>query len=78
MNEEIYRFLKKRLEIDKMVFAVTEQEFKDASRQFRTLMHSNQLPEACHIERYSDAVKKEATQEDKIKELFGAENVEII
>jgi hypothetical protein len=41
-------------------------------------MHSNQLPEACHIERYSDAVKKEATPEDKIKELFGAENVEII
>ena len=78
MNEEIYRFLKKRLELDKMVFAVTEQQFKDASRQFRTLMHSNQLPEACHIERYSDAVKKEATPEDKIKELFGAENVEII
>ena len=78
MNEEIYRFLKKRLELDKMVFAVTEQQFKDASRQFRTLMHSNQLPEACHIKRYSDAVKKEATPEDKIKELFGAENVEII
>jgi hypothetical protein len=78
MNEELYRFIKKRLGIDKMVFAVTESQFKEASRTFRMLMHSNQLPEACHIERYPEEKKKEETAEDKIKALFGAENVEII
>ena len=78
MNEELYRFMKKRLEIDKMVFAVTESQFKDASLTFRTLMHSNQLPEACEIERYPDMQIKEENTEDKIKALFGADNVEII
>ena len=78
MNEELYRFMKKRLEIDKMVFAVTESQFKDASLTFRTLMHSNQLPEACEIERYPDRQIKEENTEDKIKALFGADNVEII
>lgn len=78
MNEELYRFIKKRLDIDKMIFAVTESQFKEASRTFRTLMHSNSLPEACHIERYPEEKKKEETAEDRIKALFGAENVEII
>ena len=79
MNEELYRFAKKRLEIDKMIFAVTEDEFRQASRQFRTLMQSNQLPEACQITRYEDdEVKKEPTEEDKIIALFGKENVEIV
>lgn len=78
MNEELYRFIRKRLGIDKMIFAVTESQFREASRTFRMLMHSNQLPEACHIERYPDEKKKEETAEDKIKALFGAENVEII
>ncbi len=78
MNEELYRFVKKRIGIDKMIFAVTESQFKEASRTFRTLMHSNQLPEACHIERYPEEEKREETAEEKIKALFGAENVEII
>ncbi len=78
MNRELYEFTKTQMNIDKIIFAITESDFREASAQFRILMRDNNLPEACKVEKYTEETEKEETSEDRVLALFGKENVEII
>jgi len=78
MNRELYEFTKTQMNIDKIIFAITESDFREASAQFRILMRDNNLPEACKVEKYTEETEKEETPEDRVLALFGKENVEII
>ncbi len=78
MNRELYNFIKDTLQIDKMIYAIHETAFKDATTKFRQAMQSNTLPAPLVIQRYQEAVTKEETPEDKVLQLFGSENVEIV
>ena len=78
MNKELYYFLKEKCNLDKMIFAITEQAFKEASSEFRALWQVNSLPDGMNIEKYRMEEVKEKTPEEKIIELFGKDNVEII
>ena len=77
-NRDLYEFTKTQLNTDKIVFAITEDDFREASAQFRIMMRDNSLPEACKVEKYSEQTVREETPEDKVIALFGKENVEII
>ena len=77
-NRELYYFLKEDLDIDKMPFAITVNEFKESANKYRELMTVGNLPEAKKITRYKKKVTKQETPEDKVLALFGEDNVEII
>ncbi len=78
MNKELYMFTREYLNNKKMLFALTENELKDATEEFRNRMQTNTLPEAMKIKKYKAEKKSEQTPEEKVIELFGEENVEII
>lgn len=77
-NQEIYTFLKDTLHTDKIVFAISEQQFKDATASFICRRKENTLPEPMRIRKYDEQVEHEETVEDRVINLFGKENVEII
>ena len=77
-NRELYFFVKKHLGVDKMLFAITEDDFRKASELFRTMMKEDRLPEAKPVVRYEKDTEQPETPEDKVIRLFGRENVEII
>ena len=78
MNKELYQFTKTQLNTDKVIFAITESDFREASAMFRIMMRDNSLPEAYKVHKYSEEEEHEETPEDKVIALFGRENVEII
>lgn len=78
MNRELYFFLKDTMHTDKMLYAITEDAFKNATNAFRTAMKTKTLPDPLKIERYQLEEKQEEKPEDKVKKLFGEDNVEII
>lgn len=78
MNRSLYEFTKNKLGVDKIIFAITDSDFREASAQFRIMMRDNSLPEACKVEKYTEDKPKEDTPEDKVIALFGRDNVEII
>ncbi len=77
-NKELYFFLKSQLQIDKMPFVITNEIFTDATKSFVEMRRNNQLPSPYQIEKYVDEEEKEESPEDKIKSLFGEENVQVI
>ncbi len=78
INRELYQFTKTQLNTDKVIFAITESDLKEASALFRIMMRDNSLPEAYKVHKYSEEEVHEDTPEDKVIALFGRENVEII
>lgn len=79
MNEELYFFMKREMNTDKVLFAVTDNEFKNATNAFREAMNNNSLPSKIQVIKYEEKTQEaQASTEDKVKELFGAENVEVI
>lgn len=80
MNRELYEFMKDDMQTDKMLYAVSNDSFKEATNAFREAMRNNTLPEAMKVEKYSNEKEeiKEESIEDKVKKLFGEENVEVI
>ena len=78
INRELYQFTKTQLNTDKVIFAITENDLKEASALFRIMMRDNSLPEAYKVHKYSEEEIHEDTPEDKVIALFGRENVEII
>lgn len=78
MNRELYFFMRDTMHTDKMLYAITEDAFRNATNAFRTSMKAGTLPEPLKIERYQEETEKEEKPEDKVKKLFGADNVEII
>lgn len=78
INRELYQFTRTQMNTDKVIFAITESDFREASALFRIMMRDNSLPEAYKVHKYSEESVHEETPEDKVIALFGKENVEII
>ena len=78
MNKELYEFTNEFLDNKKMLFAFSKATLKEATDEFRKRMKEDNLPEAMKIKKYKISKKKEQTTEEKVIELFGEENVEII
>lgn len=78
MNEELYWFMKNTMQTDKVIFAIEESMFKQATASFVTKMKNGALPEPMHIQKYEKKVKKEVSAEKKVFDIFGKENVEVL
>ena len=78
MNEQLYFFLQRTIQSDKMLYAVPENIYQDAVRLFVEKRKAGTLPEPCRIEKYTQDEEKELTPEEKVISLFGKENVTII
>lgn len=81
LNEEIYHFVKDNLNVHKMIYAITDKDFKDSAMKYRELMRAGSLPAPYEVVFYKDKVVeevKEATPEEKAVALFGKDLVEII
>lgn len=77
MNRELYFFMKDTMKTDKMLYAVNEEDMKEAVVQFASLMKKKELPSPMKIEKYQLEEKEKEDPEKKIMELFGAENVTV-
>ncbi len=78
MNEDLYFFAKNDLQMDKMLYAITENDMAKATARFRDLYRAKALPKGYDIQRYVRVEVVEPTPEEKVIALFGAENVEIV
>jgi DNA polymerase-3 subunit gamma/tau len=81
-NRGLYRFLKQEMKIDKMVYAVTQEQFRSLTALYIDRMNSNSLPAPMKIQRYADAPAKDAEEkeqdvEKKLVNLFG-DTVQIV
>ena len=80
MNEQLYEFMKNTMQTDKMIFAITEDQYLNATKLFRERMQNKTLPSPMKITRYHqvEEEKKEESPADRIMNLFGKDQVEII
>ena len=80
MNEQLYEFMKNTMQTDKMIFAITEDQYLNATKLFRERMQNKTLPSPMKITRYHqvEEEKKEESRADRIMNLFGKDQVEII
>ena len=86
MKPQINRFCYENLEIRKQLFAITQEQFKIETNDFLARSRSGTLPEPAHVapveicEEAGNAEKTEPEQGvvEKLYDLFGTENVEII
>lgn len=78
MNHELYQFMKEILHTDKMLFAISNDDFTEATKAFREAMLNKNLPKPIEIKKYTEESIKEPDSVEKIKEIFGEENVEIL
>ena len=78
MNKELYVFMRDVMHTDKMLFAVTQDEFLTATNAFREKMKTGDLPDPIQIVRYEDEEDTEPSTIEKAKQLFGEENVKVV
>lgn len=78
MNEQLYYFLQRTVQSDKMLYAVQDSVYQEAVRLFVEKRKAGTLPEPCTIVKYTQDEVKELTPEEKVINLFGKENVTII
>ena len=78
MNEQLYLFLKRNTDSEKMIYAVPEQVYKEAVRLFVEHRKAGTLPQPMEIVKYEENTPKELTPEEKVINLFGKDNVTII
>lgn len=78
MNREIYEFMRDVLHTDKVVFAITEDDFTKAKVEFVNHKKEGTLPEPIQIEKYKEESSEESSTLEKVKELFGEGNIEIV
>lgn len=78
MNREIYEFMRDVLHTDKVVFAITEDDFTKAKVEFVNHKKEGTLPEPIQIEKYKEESSEESPTLEKVKELFGEDNIEIV
>lgn len=78
MNREIYEFMRDVLHTDKVVFAITDEDFSKAKVEFVNHKKEGTLPEPIQIEKYKEESSEESSTLEKVKELFGEDNIEII
>ncbi len=77
-NRELYFFAAEQLKIDKMFYAVTKDDFLQASKAFMARMKEGTLPEKKNIIRYQKEKEAEQTSEEKVLALFGEDSVELM
>jgi DNA polymerase-3 subunit gamma/tau len=79
-NRGLYGFLRDELQIDKRPYAITKSQFKEAAKQFVIRRDNNTLPEPWISQPYKDdeSIPHEESSEEKVINLFGKGNVEII
>ncbi len=78
MNQELYEYLYENIELDKMVYALSEEEYKEAIEAFKERRASGNLPEAITIEKYKKKEEEKGEEpdpEEKLKDLFGKEGL---
>lgn len=78
MNKELYVFMRDILHTDKILFAITNEEFVEATKAFREKMHTGELPDPIQITKYEEDTSEETSTIDKVKQLFGEENVKVV
>ena len=78
MNKELYVFMRDILHTDKILFAITNEEFVEATKTFREKMHTGELPDPIQITKYEEDTSEETSTIDKVKQLFGEENVKVV
>lgn len=80
LNQELHFFIKEQLELDKMIYAVGKENFVEITQEFKERMNRNDLPPSAQITKYKKVVTKEKkkTTEEKLIDLFGQENIDII
>ncbi|MCR5795425.1 MAG: DNA polymerase III subunit gamma/tau [Solobacterium sp.] len=78
VNKELYFFIKKQKQTEKMIYAITDSDFSEAAREYVNAMRSNSLPAGMKIEKYKEDEDMEETSLDKVLRLFGSDNVEVI
>lgn len=80
LNQELHFFIKEQLELDKMIYAVGKENFIEITQEFKERMSRNELPPSAQITKYKKVVTKEKkkTTEEKLIDLFGQENIDII
>lgn len=77
MNRNLYQFIKEQLQIDKMMYVTTSENFKNATVQYVELMKANNLPEPMKIVRHQIEKEKEITLEERAKDIFNPDILEI-
>lgn len=77
-NKEIYYFFRNALKMDKMPFAISEQEFKSCIKQFVERNRTNTLPAPYVVKKYTVDSSTEKTPEENVIDFFGESNVQII
>ncbi len=79
-NKELYLYLKDN-QLDKMIYAVTKENYDKAVAEYIQRRKTQTLPSAKNIQRYTIQENKEgeaSRPEDQLIELFGADIVEVI
>ena len=64
--------------MDKMPFAISEQEFKSCIKQFVERNRTNTLPAPYVVKKYTVDSSTEKTPEENVIDFFGESNVQII
>ena len=77
-NKEIYYFFRNALKMDKMPFAISEQEFKSCIKQFVERNRTNTLPAPYVVKKYTVDSSTEKIPEENVIDFFGESNVQII
>lgn len=77
-NKEIYYFFRNALKMDKMSFAISEQEFRSCIKQFVERNRANTLPAPYVVKKYAVDSSTEKTPEENVIDFFGESNVQII
>lgn len=77
-NKEIYYFFRNALKMDKMPFAISEQEFKSCIKPFVERNRTNTLPAPYVVKKYTVDSSTEKTPEENVIDFFGESNVQII
>ena len=80
MNKEIYEFMLNKINVDKMVYALSEDQYQEVLTLYKERVGEGNLPKPLKVERYKfeKEEKEEMTIENKLFEVFGKDNVEII
>ena len=77
-NKGLYEFLRDKLQIDKIPFAIDSDFYKICVNLFVKRTKDGTLPELFHVKRYAEEEVKVETPEEKAIKLFGKETVKII
>ena len=70
INEDLYRFVNREFDIDKMIYAIDQDRKKTLIERYK-LTPPEMRNRPVYVEKYNTEEKREATPEEKLKDLFG-------